>query len=318
MIKNQAASTIRLPVILIAVTGLYACALQPREGPPAPVVQITPAHKKAHSAVKPRPVPVEDTASAGERVTPSKTVAPVKPKTKVYVYHDPSIAPDAQATAPAAEAESVAPAEAVESNAAPSTTNAAPATPSQTVTAAPAPIAPSRTPSVEIAKKAIAAPPPAPIVIAKAEPQRLVPPVAAPKSAPPPAPTPAPRVVHVAPPPPPPAPPIPVPPLPPAAQSLAAQAEQQRKAGDYTGAAASLERSLRIAPREAYLWNRLARVRMEQGQTHQAGNLASRANDLSGQNAAVKQDNWRIIAHSKRQAGDNAAANAAQQRADAN
>jgi Tfp pilus assembly protein PilF len=111
------------------------------------------------------------------------------------------------------------------------------------------------------------------------------------------------------------APPIAAPSLPPAAQALASQAEQQRQSGDYAGAAASLERSLRIAPREAYLWNRLARIRMEQGQGSQAGNLAARSNDLAGANAVVKKDNWRIIAESKRRAGDTSGAAEADRRA---
>jgi tetratricopeptide (TPR) repeat protein len=106
-----------------------------------------------------------------------------------------------------------------------------------------------------------------------------------------------------------------IPGLPPAADSLARQAEQQRQTGDYSGAAASLERSLRIAPREAYLWNRLARVRMEQGLSAQAGQLAARSNDLAGSQAAIKKDNWRIIAESRRRAGDTVGAGEAEQRA---
>ena len=103
--------------------------------------------------------------------------------------------------------------------------------------------------------------------------------------------------------------------LAPAADGLARQAEQQRQSGDYAGAAATLERSLRIAPREAYLWNRLARVRMEQGLTAQASQLASRSNDLAGSQSTVKKDNWRIIAESRRRAGDTAGAGEAEQRA---
>jgi hypothetical protein len=75
---------------------------------------------------------------------------------------------------------------------------------------------------------------------------------------------------------------------------------------------------LRIAPREAYLWNRLARVRLEQGHASQAGNLAARSNDLAGDTPTVKQDNWRVIAESKRRAGDVAGASEAEQRASGN
>ncbi|WP_295413638.1 tetratricopeptide repeat protein, partial [uncultured Thiodictyon sp.] len=106
--------------------------------------------------------------------------------------------------------------------------------------------------------------------------------------------------------------------LAPAADGLARQAEQQRQTGDYAGAAATLERSLRIAPREPYLWNRLARVRMEQGLTAQAGQLAARSNDYAGGQAGLKKDNWRIIAEAKRRNGDVAGATEAEQRAGGN
>ena len=103
--------------------------------------------------------------------------------------------------------------------------------------------------------------------------------------------------------------------LAPAAGSLACQAEQQRQAGDSAGAAATLERALRIAPLEAYLWNRLARVRLEQGLAVQAGQLAARSNDYVGSQTAIEQGNWRIIAEAKRRAGDAAGASEAEQRA---
>lgn len=120
---------------------------------------------------------------------------------------------------------------------------------------------------------------------------------------------PAPQVVAYTPPPP------PTPTLPPAGDALAQQAEQQRQAGDYVGAAATLERALRIQPQEAYLWNRLARVRMEQGLHSQAGNLAARSNALAGDQAQLKQDNWSMIAVARRAGGDTAGAMEAEQKA---
>jgi hypothetical protein len=120
---------------------------------------------------------------------------------------------------------------------------------------------------------------------------------------------PAPQVVAYAPPPP------PAPGLPPAADALAKQAEQQRQGGDYVGAAATLERALRIDPQEAYLWNRLARVRMDQGHYSQAGDLASRSNSLSRDQVQLKQDNWSIIAVARRSAGNSAGAMEAEQKA---
>ena len=92
--------------------------------------------------------------------------------------------------------------------------------------------------------------------------------------------------------------------MPPAVDALASRAEQQRQTGDYGGAAATLERALRIEPQQAYLWNRLARVRLEQGLGSQAGNLAARSNALAGDQAKLKQNNWDVIATVRRQSGD--------------
>jgi tetratricopeptide (TPR) repeat protein len=99
------------------------------------------------------------------------------------------------------------------------------------------------------------------------------------------------------------------------ADALRAQAERQRQAGDYAGAAATLERALRIQPQDARLWNRLARVRMEQGLHSQAANLAARSNALAGEQPDLKRDNWSIIATARRQAGDTAGAAEAERKA---
>jgi Flp pilus assembly protein TadD len=99
------------------------------------------------------------------------------------------------------------------------------------------------------------------------------------------------------------------------ADALRAQAERQRQAGDYAGAAATLERALRIQPQDARLWNRLARVRMEQGLHSQAANLAARSNALAGDQPDLKRDNWSIIATARRQAGDTAGAAEAERKA---
>jgi tetratricopeptide (TPR) repeat protein len=103
--------------------------------------------------------------------------------------------------------------------------------------------------------------------------------------------------------------------LPPAADALLREAERQRQMRDYVGAAATLERALRIEPRQAYLWNRLAQVRLEQGYQAQAANLAARSNSLARDEPGLKQDNWRIIAAARRAAGDAAGAAAAEQKA---
>lgn len=111
----------------------------------------------------------------------------------------------------------------------------------------------------------------------------------------------------------PPAPPVPS--LPPAVDALVTQAEQQRRAKDYVSAAATLERALGIRPQESYIWNRLARVRTDQGLYSQAANLAKRSNVLAGDQAALKQDNWSMIAVARRASGDTAGALEAERKA---
>jgi tetratricopeptide (TPR) repeat protein len=106
-----------------------------------------------------------------------------------------------------------------------------------------------------------------------------------------------------------------MPELPPAAASLAAQAEQQRERGDYVTAAATLERALRIQPQEPYLWNRLARVRLDQQNYAQAGSLAQKSNALSKDQGQIKQDNWGMIAATRRAAGDLSGAEEAEAKA---
>jgi hypothetical protein len=84
-----------------------------------------------------------------------------------------------------------------------------------------------------------------------------------------------------------------------AVKTLLQQAELQRSASDLTGAAATLERALRIEPDNAYVWNRLAHVRAEQGQAGLAGELAAKSNAFAGGDEALKRDNEKLIARSR-------------------
>ncbi len=81
-----------------------------------------------------------------------------------------------------------------------------------------------------------------------------------------------------------------------AVRVLLERAEDQRRAGDLTAAANTLERALRIDPRNARVWNRLAHVRLAQGRYRQAVGLAAKSKALAGDDAALKADNQRIIA----------------------
>ncbi|TVQ72793.1 MAG: tetratricopeptide repeat protein [Chromatiaceae bacterium] len=102
---------------------------------------------------------------------------------------------------------------------------------------------------------------------------------------------------------------------PPAVLALARDADDRMQQGDADGAAAALERALRIAPDDARLWQRLAAVRLEQGQPEQAVNLAGRSNALARGDQALQARNWRIIAEARRRMGDHAGANEAEERA---
>lgn len=82
-------------------------------------------------------------------------------------------------------------------------------------------------------------------------------------------------------------------------------------------AAATLERALRIEPRNPTLWHELAAVRLSQGQYEQAGSLATKSNALAGANKSLRARNWRLLAEVRAQAGDRAGAEAAQANADA-
>jgi Tfp pilus assembly protein PilF len=86
-------------------------------------------------------------------------------------------------------------------------------------------------------------------------------------------------------------------------------------AGNLTGAAASLERALRIEPRNPRLWQELARLRLKQGQFAQAESVAARSNSWAGEDKALRAENWRLIAESRRARGDAEGARAAEESA---
>lgn len=60
-------------------------------------------------------------------------------------------------------------------------------------------------------------------------------------------------------------------------------------------AAATLERALRIEPRNPRLWHELARVRLRQGDYAQAESTAARSNAWAGADGELRAANQRII-----------------------
>lgn len=77
--------------------------------------------------------------------------------------------------------------------------------------------------------------------------------------------------------------------------SLLAKADTQEQARQWERAAAYLERALRIEPRNGYLWHRLARVRLQQGQHSLAESLVHKSNALAGDDQDLKEKNNRLM-----------------------
>lgn len=102
---------------------------------------------------------------------------------------------------------------------------------------------------------------------------------------------------------------------PPAVLALLGQAEQQANAGELESAAASLERAIRIDPRNAVLWHHLATVRLSQGESAQAEQLAVKSNSLATGNTIQQARNWRLIAQARREQGNADGAVTAENRA---
>jgi Tfp pilus assembly protein PilF len=69
--------------------------------------------------------------------------------------------------------------------------------------------------------------------------------------------------------------------------------------GNLTAAAASLERALRIEPRNPRLWHELARMRLRQGQFAQAESMAARSNSWAGSDSALRAANESLIAEAR-------------------
>jgi Tfp pilus assembly protein PilF len=93
--------------------------------------------------------------------------------------------------------------------------------------------------------------------------------------------------------------------LSPASTALVSQAQAQRKRGDLPGATVSLERALRIEPRNPLLWVEMGRLRMDQRNFAQAEAMGRKALSMSiGDNRAQSQA-WLLIADSLRARGRN-------------
>lgn len=100
--------------------------------------------------------------------------------------------------------------------------------------------------------------------------------------------------------------------------ALLTTAQQQQTGGDLNGAASSLERAQRIAPREPQVLYRLAEVRLAQGDAAQAEQFARRGLSYANGRPALQASLWELIAQSRERQGDASGAAQARQNARVN
>lgn len=97
--------------------------------------------------------------------------------------------------------------------------------------------------------------------------------------------------------------------------ALLTTAQQQQGGGDLNGAASSLERAQRIAPREPQVLYRLAQVRLAQGDAVQAEQLSRRGLSYASGRPALQASLWELIAQARERLGNAAGAAQARERA---
>ena len=90
--------------------------------------------------------------------------------------------------------------------------------------------------------------------------------------------------------------------------ALLDQAQLHNEAGQRDAAGASLERALRIEPRNPWLWHELAQLRLTQGQYAQAVSLARKSTSFAVQDRHLQALNWRLIGNARVAQGDTSAA----------
>lgn len=100
------------------------------------------------------------------------------------------------------------------------------------------------------------------------------------------------------------------------ALSLLQRADQARSQGDLAAAGRYLERAMGVAPDSSWLYQSLARLRLQQGDAHGAEGLALRALRLAPDNNDYRADLWELIATCRARQGNQNGADQARQQAE--
>ena len=94
----------------------------------------------------------------------------------------------------------------------------------------------------------------------------------------------------------------------PAVVALLDNADQLSASGNDEKAIASIERALRIEPKNPILWHKLAKIRLNQGNWDQAIAMSKKSNVLAAGIPSLQSQNWLIIANARHAKGDEAGA----------
>jgi hypothetical protein len=94
----------------------------------------------------------------------------------------------------------------------------------------------------------------------------------------------------------------------PAVVALLDDADQYAATGKKQQAVASIERALRIEPKNPVLWHKLGKLHLAEGEWDQAIAMAKKSNVLAPGNNSLQAENWLIIARAKEAQGDAAGA----------
>lgn len=104
-------------------------------------------------------------------------------------------------------------------------------------------------------------------------------------------------------------------PLSPVVTALVSAANQNSNAGDLDSAATSIERAIRIEPRNATLFYKLALLRLKQSKPNLAEDLAKKSALLAATDNTLKKHCWLLIAHAREIQQDFSGAKAARAKA---
>ena len=94
-------------------------------------------------------------------------------------------------------------------------------------------------------------------------------------------------------------------PLSPAVNALASAANQSSRSGDLEAATTTIERAIRIEPRNATLYYKLAVLRLKQSKPKLAEDLAKKALLLATNDTSLKKHSWLLVARARELLGDN-------------